>query len=158
MVHGVALADGKAAWYRNRYVRTALYAAGGGLAAAGAPGGAASLSNVSVIHHAGKLLTLGEVGLPYEIAPRDLATVGPYDFAGQLDGNVTAHPKIDPDTGFMHFFGYGFTAPFLRYYVADASGALVSAQPVDVAASIMIHDFAITDRTSCSGSSRSCST
>jgi carotenoid cleavage dioxygenase len=146
MLHGVLLDDGKAAWYRNRYVQTALLAAGGGLAAAGAPGGAASLSNVSVIHHAGKLLSLGEVGLPYEIAPADLSTAGPYDFGGKVTGNVTAHPKIDPATGYMHFFGYNFTAPFLMYYVADANGALVSAEGVEVGAATMIHDFAITDR------------
>ena len=93
MVHGVLLDGGKAAWYRNRYVQTALLAAGGGLAAAGAPGGAASLSNVSVIHHAGKLLSLGEVGLPYEIAPNDLSTVGPYDFAGKVDGQRHCAPE-----------------------------------------------------------------
>jgi carotenoid cleavage dioxygenase-like enzyme len=126
-------------------VRTALWEKGGGLAAAAAPGGAASLSNVSLVHHAGRLLSLGEVGLPYEISPSDLGTVGPYGF-GRITGNVTAHPKIDPATGFMHFFGYGFADPFLVYYVADASGALVSAQPVKVGASTMIHDFAITDR------------
>jgi carotenoid cleavage dioxygenase-like enzyme len=146
MVHGVLLDEGKAAWYRNRYVQTTLLAAGGGLAAAGAPGGAAGLSNVSVIHHAGKLLSLGEVGLPYELAPAELSTVGPYDFAGKVTGNVTAHPKIDPATGDMHFFGYNFTAPFLSYYVADATGVLVSAEGVEVGAASMIHDFAITDR------------
>ena len=61
--------DGKANWYRNRYVHTTLLAAGGGLTAKGAPGGASSQSNVSVVHHGGKLLTLGEVGLPVR-APR----------------------------------------------------------------------------------------
>jgi carotenoid cleavage dioxygenase len=146
MLHGVLLDDGKAAWYRNRYVQTALLAAGGGLAAAGAPGGAASLSNVSLVHHAGRLLSLGEVGLPYEIAMTDLSTVGPYDFAGRVQGNVTAHPKIDPATGDLHFFGYGFTKPFLQYYVADATGDLVYAEAVEVGAATMIHDFAITDR------------
>jgi carotenoid cleavage dioxygenase len=146
MVHGVVLADGKATWYGNRYVRTTLLAAGGGLTATGAPGGAAGLSNVSIVHHGGKLLTLGEVGLPYELRARDLSTVGPYDFGGRLHGNMTAHPKIDPATGTMHFFGYSFNEPFLVYHVADRTGALVSSQPVNVKASTMIHDFAITDR------------
>jgi carotenoid cleavage dioxygenase len=146
MVHGVVLEGGKATWYRNRYVQTTLLAAGGGLTATGAPGGASGLSNVSVVHHAGKLLTLGEVGLPYELRADDLSTVGPYDFAGKLAGNMTAHPKIDPATGTMHFFGYNFTEPYLVYHVADANGALVSSQPVAVKASTMIHDFAITDR------------
>jgi carotenoid cleavage dioxygenase len=145
MLHGVLLEDGNAQWYRNRYVRTALYEAGGGLTASGAPGGASSLSNVSVVYHGAKLLSLGEVGLPYEIEPADLSTVGPYDFAGGLTGNVTAHPKIDPATGRMHFFGYGFTPPFLMYYVAESDGTLITAEPIEVGASTMIHDFAITD-------------
>ncbi len=146
MVHGVMLEGGKATWYRNRYVHTTLLAAGGGLTASGAPGGASGLSNVSLVHHAGKLLTLGEVGWPYELRATDLTTVGPYDFAGKLAGNMTAHPKIDPATGTMHFFGYNFAEPYLVYHVADHTGALVSNQPVAVKASTMIHDFAITDR------------
>ena len=59
---------------------------------------------------------------------------------------MTAHPKVDPATGRMHFFGYGFTPPYLTYYVADADGRLVLAEPVEVAKASMIHDFAITDR------------
>jgi carotenoid cleavage dioxygenase-like enzyme len=146
MVHGVNIANGKATWYRNRYVQTTLLAAGGGLTAKGAPGDAAGLSNVSSVHHGGKLLTLGEVGYPYELRADDLTTVGAYDFGGKLRGNMTAHPKIDPDTGMMHFFGYNFAEPYLLYHVADRNGALVSSQAVDVKASTMIHDFAITDR------------
>jgi carotenoid cleavage dioxygenase-like enzyme len=146
MVHGVTIANGKATWYRNRYVHTTLLAAGGGLTAKGAPGGASGLSNVSIVQHAGKLLTLGEVGFPYELRADDLTTVGAYDFGGRLRGNMTAHPKIDPDTGTMHFFGYNFSEPYLVYHVADRTGALVSSQPVAVKASTMIHDFAITDR------------
>jgi carotenoid cleavage dioxygenase-like enzyme len=146
MVHGVVLENGKATWYRNRYVHTTLLAAGGGLTATGAPGGAAGLSNVSIVHHGGKLLTLGEVGLPYELRTRDLSTVGVYDYDGKLHGNMTAHPKIDPATGDMHFFGYNFAEPYLLYHVADRDGRLKSSQAVDVKASTMIHDFAITDR------------
>ena len=146
MLHGLRLEDGNASWYRNRYVRTALYDGGGGLTASGAPGGPGSLSNVSIYWHHGKLLSLGEVGGAYEIAPSDLSTVGYYDFGGRLPGSVTAHPKIDPETGLMHFFGYEFSAPFLNYYVADATGNLITNEPVGVSASTMIHDFAITDR------------
>ncbi len=59
---------------------------------------------------------------------------------------MTAHPKIDPATGAMHFFGYNFSEPYLEYHVADRNGVLVSSQPVAVKASTMIHDFAITER------------
>ena len=146
MVHGVLVEDGRARWYRNRYVRTALWSAGGGLGASGAPGGGAGLSNVSVLHHGGRLLSLGEIGLPYALDPADLSTVGLVDYGGGTNGNMTAHPKIDRATGALHSFGYGFTEPFLQYRVADAHGALVHQEPVAVARSTMMHDFAITDR------------
>ena len=51
--------------------------------------------------------------------------MGVYDFGGRLTTSMTAHPKIDPATGQMHFFGYGFVPPFLTYHVADADGTLV---------------------------------
>jgi carotenoid cleavage dioxygenase len=146
MVHGVVLGAGTPSRYRNRDVRTALLAAGGGLTATRAPGGAAGLSNVSMAYHGGRLLALGEIGAPYEIAPEDLSTVGVYDYGGRLPGNMTAHPKVDPDTGRLHLFGYEFGPPYLRYSVVEADGRLVSSEPVDVKASTMIHDFAITDR------------
>ena len=146
MLHGVRLDGGKASWYRNRYVQTPLYVNRQGFLGGGPPGGAGNQSNVSVFVHGGKLLTSGEVGFPYEISPDDLSTVGAHDFGGKLKTAMTAHPKIDPATGRMHFFGYGFTPPYLTYHVAEADGTLVSSQEVAVRGSTMIHDFAITER------------
>ncbi|MGZ6997280.1 MAG: carotenoid oxygenase family protein [Acidimicrobiia bacterium] len=145
MVHGIRLERGKAKWYRNRYVHTALYDAGEGFGAK-VPGGSATQSNVSAIWHADTLLTSGEVGFPYRLSPDDLSTIGIHDFAGKLTTAFTAHPKIDPATGLLHAFGYGFTAPFLTYHVADTTGALVHSEVVDIPRSTMIHDFAITDQ------------
>jgi carotenoid cleavage dioxygenase-like enzyme len=146
MVHGVRLSAGKAEWYRNRYVHTPLYDAKVSFLGSGPPGGPNNQSNVSVFHHAGRLLTSGEVGFPYELSPDDLRTIGPHDFEGALTTAMTAHPKIDPSTGQMHFFGYGFAAPYLTYHVADADGRLILSEEVEVAGPTMIHDFAITDR------------
>jgi carotenoid cleavage dioxygenase len=100
---------------------------------------------VSFIHHAGKLLSSGEVGFPFEVDPQDLSTVGPYDFGGKLTSAFTAHPKIDPATGMMHSFGYGFVPPFLTYHVTDAQGAMIHTEVVDLPESVMMHDFAITE-------------
>lgn len=72
------------------------------------PGHANNQSNVSVFTHGGRLLSSGEVGWPYELDPATLATVGPYDYGGRLATAMTAHPKVDPATGDLHFFGYGF--------------------------------------------------
>jgi len=144
MVHGIRLEDGQAKWYRNRYVHTSLYDAKAGFGD-GAPGGESNQSNVSAIWHGDRLLTSGEVGLPYELSPDDLSTKGAYDYGGKLTSAFTAHPKIDPATGRLHFFGYGFVPPYLTYHVAEADGRLVSSTEVPVRASTMIHDFTITD-------------
>ncbi len=146
MVHGIRLERGKARWYRNRYVRTPLYERGAGLLSGGPPGKAANQSNVSVIRHAGRLLTLGEIGFPFELSTDDLSTVGAYDYAGRLTTAMTAHPKIDPATGKLHFFGYGFMPPYLTYHVAAADGTLERSDEIAVAGPTMMHDFAITDR------------
>ena len=144
MIHGVSLLGGAAPWYRNRYVATAQRASESGTISR--PSGAASASNVSLIYHADRLLSLGEVGHPFEISTDDLSTVGVTDFEGRLKTNMTAHPKIDPATGRMHFFGYDFTAPYLTYMVANPDGTLDTIVPIELARSHMIHDFAITER------------
>jgi len=145
MVHGVRLENGRARWYRNRYVHTALYDAGAGFGAR-VPGGTATQSNVSAFWHGGALLTSGEVGFPYRLSPDDLSTVGIHDFGGVLKSAFTAHPKIDPATGRLHSFGYGFTPPYLTYHVTEPDGRMVHTEVVDIPRSTMMHDFAITDR------------
>lgn len=59
---------------------------------------------------------------------------------------MTAHPKEDPGTRELHFFGYSATAPFLTYHVLSAGGELVRSEPIQVTGPTMIHDFAITER------------
>ncbi|MBM3673184.1 MAG: hypothetical protein FJW86_13545 [Actinobacteria bacterium] len=89
-------------------------------------------------------MALYEVSLPTEVRP-DLTTVGGYDFDGKLTTPFTAHPKIDPITGEMLFFGYDvFGPPFLRYHVVDPSGKLVTTEPITIPGPVMMHDWAIT--------------
>ncbi len=149
MLHAVRIENGRALWYRNRYVRTPFYEANvtfdEALEAGLPPFAGNNQSNVAAIYHAGKLLTSGEVGAPYEIDPVELSTVGVHDFEGRLGTSFTAHPKIDPATGYMHFFGYGFGNPYLTYHVADDRGELINTQPIEVGRPTMIHSFAITD-------------
>lgn len=147
MIHGVRLERGRASWYRNRYVQTTVHdPSADGSDLGGPPGEAANQSNVALCHHAGKLLSLGEVGWPYQLDPTDLSTVGPWSFDGRLGPTLTAHPKIDPETGRLHAFGYELFEPGLTYYAVAPDGTLevASAIPVDVAT--MVHDFAVTDR------------
>jgi carotenoid cleavage dioxygenase len=145
MIHGVRIEGGQAKWYRNRWVRTdsfddpfPLYNGDGTRNLRSA------VSNTHVVNHAGKTLALVESSLPYEIT-NDLETVGAYDFGGKLIDSMTAHPKICPTTGELHFFGYGnIFEPHVTYHRADANGELVINRPLDVGALTMMHDFAMT--------------
>jgi carotenoid cleavage dioxygenase-like enzyme len=146
MLHGVALRDGRATWYRNRWVRTRAFLED---AHAIGPDGTrdltVGLANTHVVAHAGRILALVETSFPTEVTP-DLDTVGCFDFGGRLTTGMTAHPKICPTSGEMHFFAYSFLPPFLTYHRADATGRLVQSDVIDVPGPTMIHDFAITDR------------
>jgi carotenoid cleavage dioxygenase-like enzyme len=145
MLHGVRLQDGKARWYRNRYVQTPVLDRDRSEPLNPVARLTDTLSNVSLVHHAGKLLSLGEAGLPFEISREDLSTIGAYDFAGKLATFMTAHPKLDPRTGEMHMFGYGFGEPYLTYHLVDASGALVRSEPIVLPHAVLMHDFQITE-------------
>ena len=141
MIHGVRLENGRAAWYRNRWVRTESFDQPAPMYN---PDGSRNLhrsvANTHVIRHAGKTLALVEAALPYEIT-NELDTVGAYDFGGKLADSMTAHPKICPTTGELHFFGYGsLTDPHVTYHRADASGQLTINRGVEVKALTMMHD------------------
>jgi carotenoid cleavage dioxygenase len=145
MIHGVRIEDGQAKWYRNRWVRTDSFIKDFPLYNAdGTRNLRSAKANTHVVNHAGKTLALVESSLPYEIT-NDLETVGAYDFGGKLVDSMTAHPKICPTTGEMHFFGYGnIFEPHVTYHRADANGELVINRPLEVKALTMMHDFAMT--------------
>jgi len=158
MVHAVHLDAGRAR-YQNRYVesrglvaeRLAGHALFGGLGELHLPeqaiideyGMMKNTANTNVIRHGGRILALMEGGRPTELSA-DLATLGEYDYDGKLEGAMTAHPKWDPVTGELLFFGYGPFAPFLRFHVADAAGTLVRSVDIDLPRPVMMHDFVAT--------------
>jgi carotenoid cleavage dioxygenase-like enzyme len=145
MIHGIRLEGGRAAWYRNRWVRTDSFENDFPLYNAdGTRNLRSSIANTHVVNHAGKTLALVESSLPYEIS-NDLETLGAYDFGGKLVDSMTAHPKICPTTGELHFFGYGsIFEPYVTYHRADGNGELTINRPLDVKAHTMMHDFALT--------------
>ena len=153
MIHAVTLDDGRAS-YRNRYVLSrglreeqeagrALYRGLLEFQATEIPG-FKNTGNTNIVWHAGKLLALVEAALPTRMMAGPLDTVGEYDFDGRLAGPMTAHPKLDPETGEMLFFGYSPFPPYLTYHEASADGTLVRSEVIDVAWPSMMHDFAVT--------------
>jgi carotenoid cleavage dioxygenase len=105
----------------------------------------AGVANTNVIAHAGRTLALVETSFPYQLDD-NLNTIGPHDFGGRLRTAMTAHPKICPVTGELHFFGYALTQPYLTYHCADRDGRLARSIEIDVPGATMMHDFAISER------------
>lgn len=145
MLHGVRLRDGRAAWYRSRYVQTPHLTDPGRpfVDEQGRIDRTYSSANTHIVCHAGRLLALEEAHFPYEV-DGELATVGPHDFDGRLTTAMTAHPKVCPETGEMFFFGYGALPPLLTYHRVDAAGTLVQSTEIPVPGPTMHHDFNVT--------------
>ena len=146
MLHAFSIGAGGVT-YANRWLRTQTWAQANGLPAAGLPEG---LANTSIVPHAGHLLALEEGHMPVAVAPDTLATLGSVDFAGRLPpGPFTAHPKRDPATGALVFFGYGVGDPFeptLRTGEIAADGTPHRLQTIQAPYAAMVHDFAVTER------------
>lgn len=156
MLHGVQINDGKAT-YHNRYVRTrgwnieheAGKAVWSGLLEPpqmdNPHGPGKNTANTALLWHNQQLLALWEGGAPHHINTADLATIGEHTYNDKLVSAFTAHPKVDPVTGEMMFFGYGFRPPYLQYGVVSAQGELLRTVPIEIPTAVMMHDFAITE-------------
>lgn len=158
MLHMMQLKGGKAS-YKNRFVRTqgfqAEQEAGGPLWIGftgnpnsstrhgwGAHGHVKDSSSTDICVHAGNLLsTFWQCGDGYRLSPQDLETLGiegwvPYD-------GISAHPKVDLQTGELMFFNYSTHAPYMHYGVAGADNTLKHYTPIDIPAPRLPHDMAI---------------
>jgi carotenoid cleavage dioxygenase-like enzyme len=160
MIHGFHIEGGKVS-YRNRYVHTNKYvlehAAGRSLFGSfGNPltsdpsvaGQDSGVGNTNIVWHAGRLLALEEGHNPFEMDPATLASRGYVDYAGPAM-RFTAHPKIDPETGEMVFFGYSaggrsFFSDDVAYGVVDKTGRVTRLDMFKAPYSSMIHDFFVT--------------
>jgi len=154
MVHGVQLRDGRAQWYRRRFVRDDQVTAvkgwtptrkpegmsAGDLGSPGRPG----IANTNVIGHAGKTFAIVEAGgLPVELS-YELETVAYSNFGGTLPGGFSAHPKLDPDTGELHAAVYSFLWSHIQYVVVGRDGTVRKSVDVPTPGSAMVHDCGIT--------------
>lgn len=150
MIHAVHLEGGRARSYRNRYVQTELYkrgvSFGNSISSGLAPGGGNGTSNVSTFYQGGKLISSGEIGAGFEIDPATLETLGLQTWGDRITNSLTAHPKVDPETGNLHCFGYWFSPPYLTYYEIDPDGNVIHETPIVTESPSMVHSFAITDR------------
>jgi carotenoid cleavage dioxygenase-like enzyme len=148
MVHGVRLRDGRAEWYRNRWVRSRRTAEALGETWPGGPVHADQdfAANTHIIRHAGRTLATVEAGaLPYELTA-ELGTVGPCDFGGTLPGGYAAHTKLDPRTGELHAIAYYWAWDYVQHVVISADGQVTRTTNIPLPHKPMMHDFALTGK------------
>lgn len=147
MVHGVRLRDGRAEWYRNRWVRSAAVAEKLGEPYPWPVPEQDYACNTHVIAHNGRILTLLESGpLPYEL-DGELNTLGPYDFGGTLRDTFTAHTKLDAEAGELHAVTYSpLWDDHVRHLVVDEAGRVVRTTRIPMTGGPFMHDFALTKR------------
>jgi carotenoid cleavage dioxygenase-like enzyme len=158
MLHAFHLENG-AVSYRNRWVRTPKWLAehdagralfgGFGRKLPDAPAAVTDggVANTNIVFHAGRLLALEEAHLPTEIEPGTLATRGYCDYGGAIKAPFTAHPKIDPVSGDMVFFGYNAAGPFtptLSFGSVSAAGTVSRFDRFEAPYASMVHDFIVT--------------
>ncbi|HVA07765.1 MAG TPA: carotenoid oxygenase family protein [Acidimicrobiales bacterium] len=149
MVHGLRLRDGRAEWYRNRWVRSGPVAEALGEERPPGPvhAGMDFAANTNVIGHAGRTFAIVEAGsVPYELTD-ELDTVGACDFDGTLSGGYTAHPKRDPSSGELYAVSYFFGwENDVEVTVIGTDARVRSARRVAMGGPVMVHDSAITSR------------
>ncbi len=158
MIHAFHFRDGRVA-YRNRWVRTPKWdwehEAGEALFAPFDPassdprvaGRDSTLANTNIVWHGNRLLALEEAHAPYEVDPETLESKGYWTFDDRLEGPMTAHPKLDPETGQMLFFGYMAAGPFtpdIAWHEVAADGTLTRSETFQAPFPSMVHDFVTT--------------
>ncbi len=106
------------------------------------------VANTTPLYHAGRLIALKEDSLGWELDPQTLETRGEWNYGGKLRSQtMTPHPRIDPDTGELFFFGYeagGLATRDVAYCIADAAGELRSEQWFEAPFCALMHDFVVT--------------
>ncbi len=106
------------------------------------------VANTTPIYHGGRLLALKEDSRGWELDPLTLETRGEWDYQGKLKSQtMTAHTRLDPETGELFFFGYeagGLATRDVAFCVADKNGNLIREEWFEVPYVSMMHDFAVT--------------
>ena len=146
MVHGIRLRNGKAEWYRNRFVQTPNVTETTDRSVTAPRELGRGTANTHVLQHGKQILCLNESSWPWLI-DQDLNTLGCQNYDGALKCSMTAHPKVCPETGELLAFSYfGFSPPFLHYIRVGADGQLKQVEGIDIPHMVMMHDFSITRR------------
>lgn len=146
MAHGVRIRDGRAEWYRNRWIRSnAVSDALGEPRKPGIRNPRTDTANTNIVGVGGRTFAIVEAGgKPVELDDT-LETIAHNPFDGTLRNSFSAHPHLDPASGEMHAICYDVQQPETVWHtVLDAQGLVVREEPVAVKDGPSIHDCQIT--------------
>jgi carotenoid cleavage dioxygenase len=145
MVHGVRIKDGKALWYRNRWIKSSRVSTLLRQPKAPGPRAMRDTVNTNVLGHAGQTWAVVEAGgFPVRI-DEELETIAHDPFGGTLQNSFSAHPHLDTDTGEMHAITYKGDVPHTIWHVVvDTDGKVRREEPIRVQDGPSIHDCMIT--------------
>lgn len=109
-----------------------------------------TVSNTAPLVFGGKLYSLKEDGLPWELDPNTLQTRRQWNGEGQWRSETfSAHPKLDPLSGEMVSYGYeatGLASDDLYIATVGPNGKVSDSVTVKVPYVSVIHDMALTHR------------
>ena len=145
MLHGVCLRDGRAEWYRNRFVRgTEVSATLGEQPPPGPTRGFDMANNTHVLKIGKGVYALTEAGSLPMLLSYDLMTDARSDFGGTLGDGFTAHPRVDPLTGETHAVTYTPQLEKVQYQVVTTEGRVRRIVDVPLPGHVMVHDMGLT--------------
>ncbi|KAK4486289.1 hypothetical protein RD792_008959 [Penstemon davidsonii] len=107
------------------------------------------MANISLALIGGQLFALSESDLPYRIkttSDGDIVTLGRHDFFSDKPFiSMTAHPKIDFETGVAFAFRYHVIRPFLTFFRIDSNGKKQPDVPIfSMKSTSLVHDLGVT--------------
>lgn len=156
LLHGVFFSDGKAS-YKSNLIQTACLAQEQQAGETIWPGVMGPFNfdlpdfpikdtaNTDVVLHNGQLITLWyNSGFPYTMDPLSLENTGAYPTPSTLSRKMSAHARVDWQTGEMFFFDYGDEPPYMTYGVANPDGTLKHQAAIELPGPRLPHEIAIT--------------
>ena len=146
--------------YRNRWARTpkwnmenragqALFGTFGNPATSDpiTAGQNTGTANTNVVWHGNRLFALEESHQPFELHYLTLKSKGHQSFGNKINARFTAHPRVDSQTGEMHFFAYSPDGPGtcgMLYGVLDRNCNVTRLLSFEAPYASMVHDFLMT--------------
>lgn len=161
MLHNVHFEDGKAT-YRSKFIETTGFLAEQGAGKSlwpgllqpdlagrrgwGAIGAMKDNAGTDVMNHAGKLIaSMSQGSEAWRLDPITLETLGvDPNWGRSVPDGVSAHYKVDTETGEMMFFNYPEKWPYMHYGVVDRNNQLVHYVPIELPGARWPHDLGIT--------------